>query len=92
MNTLLGLIAPVADNDWGMHGDFGDGWGIVMTIVMVLFWATILVLAIWFARSAVGSRTPDQRAPLEVLQHRLARGEISAEDYERLREKLSPPG
>ncbi|MFY9487816.1 MAG: SHOCT domain-containing protein [Solirubrobacterales bacterium] len=92
MTTLLGLVAPVADNNWRMHGNFGDGWGIVMTIIMVLFWATILVLAIWFARSSAASRAPNQTAPLEVLQHRLARGEISAEEYERLREKLSPPG
>lgn len=88
MNTLLTVIPVLADTDWGMHGDIGSGWGIVMMIGMMLFWVALFCLAVWLVRTVTGPRTSEQKTPLEVLQHRLAQGEISVEDYDRLREKL----
>lgn len=92
MAAIMTALIPLADNDWGMHGDIGDGWGIVMMIAMILFWATIIVLAVWlirtFAQPGAGTQaTP----PLEILRRRLAHGEISPEEYDHLREKLTAP-
>lgn len=74
-----------------MHGDFGGGWGVVMMIGMIVFWAAIVVLAVWLVRGVADQRAPERKGPLEILQHRLAQGEISVEDYDRLREKLTGP-
>lgn len=61
-----------------------------MIVAMILFLATLSVLAIWLVRPIAGPRTASEGSPLEVLQHRLARREISGEEYDRLREKLAP--
>lgn len=91
MVALLTFPVPTAHTGWDMHGDFGGGWGVVMMIGMILFWAAIIVLAVWLVRGAAGPRAHEQKNPLEILQLRLAQGEISVEDYDRLREKLASP-
>jgi putative membrane protein len=64
------------------------GW-FVMSIGMVAFWA----LVIWGIVVLIRGTSPqppraDPERPLDVLQSRLARGEISVEEYERLRDAL----
>lgn len=74
----------------GTMGDWG-GWGMGFSwIFMILFWALIVLgivaLAKWlFAGS--GSSGSSKR-PLEILQERYARGEITREEYERMRHDL----
>ena len=71
---------------------WGNGWGwagwVLMSIVMVLFWAaviTAIVLAIRYAGSSrnAASGPPSYRPsrPEDVLAERFARGEIDAEEY-----------
>ncbi len=72
-----------------MHGaGWGWGWWLVMSIGMVAFWALIIYAIVWLIRGG-RSANPEIRpsrpeSPEEILQRRLARGEISIEDYERL--------
>ena len=71
-----------------------DGWGgggwLAMTLMMV-FWITLIALAIWAAVRFAGNgpaavtTTPTPRA---ILDHRLAAGEIDAEQYAQLRRLL----
>ena len=73
-----------------MHS-FGWGWWVVMSIGMVAFWGVLIWGIVALLRG--GGSGPRQRAsesdqPLDILQRRLARGEISAEEYEELREAL----
>ena len=74
---------------WG----WGGGWW--MMIFWVLFWIAIIVLVIYLIRQ-LGSRPsahPPKSAPLsplEVLQLRYARGEISTEEYEERRRIRCP--
>jgi putative membrane protein len=77
---------------WDMH-DVGAGWWIVMSLGMIAFWA----LVIWAVAAAARGMSADRRrqdsstdepGPIETLQRRLARGEISPEEYRRLRETL----
>lgn len=73
-----------------MYGWDGWGWGgwIVMTVLMVVFWAvviTAIVLAIRYA-SAGGQRSQaagdaSTRKAEDVLAERFARGEIDDEEY-----------
>lgn len=58
----------------------------------MLFWALLLiVIIVALLRLVPGwsgtTRTP-RKTPLEELQHRYARGELSTEEYERRRSQL----
>lgn len=81
---MLVLTLPIADS-WGMHGDIGAGWWIVMVIMMVLFWGGILWGLGWLIRGATHDTRPRRRradeAPLDILDRRLAEGAISPEEY-----------
>jgi mono/diheme cytochrome c family protein len=55
---------------------------------MVLFWGTIIWLVVWGIRQFTGDRPGDtgsRETPLEIAQGRLARGEISREEFEELK-------
>lgn len=72
-----------------MYGWYGWGWGgwIVVTLLMVAFWAAVItgiVLAIRYA-SGDGQRSQARGAPTaeDVLAERFARGEIDEEEYRR---------
>ena len=75
---------------WGFHE--GMGWWMVFGgMWMVVFWAIIIGVAVW----AIGhfrtghSRRPDEEGPpLEIARQRLAKGEITREEFEDLRQAL----
>lgn len=81
MAALL-LSFPLADFDG--HMDWDGGWGILMVIGMVLFWALVILGIVWLVRE-VGStksmRTKQHEDPLSTLDRRLADGAISPDDY-----------
>lgn len=59
-----------------------------MIISMFIFWGLLLVLGFYLIKSFVnGNRNTDQDS-LAILKNRLAKGEITEEEYDRLKEKL----
>lgn len=77
---------------WDMHGA-GWGWWVLMSIGMVAFWAAVIYLIVWLVRGAPPARGPDASAPrgetpLELLQRRLAAGEISVGEFNERRKAL----
>ena len=84
---------PVADT-WGMLGDVGTGWMLLMMALMVLFWGAIIVGIVWLIRGAMqgASASPEsgvtRESPLDILDRRFAEGAISPEDYQARREVL----
>lgn len=80
--------------DWNNHmGELGAGWWIAMVAMMVVFWALVIFGAVWLVRSLSGGHhTIHHRDPGEVLDHRLANGEISVEEYRERRELLKEGG
>lgn len=78
------------DHDGGMMGDWdwGGGWWIIMPIMMVLFWGGIIAVAVWGIRQFTSGRDGG-RSPLDIARERYARGEITAEEFEKLRRDLS---
>ena len=90
MNALALLTLPLADADGQM--DWGGGWWIVMALGMVLFWGLVIVGIVWAVRE-VGSHRRAQSAaqpdPLAVLDHRLAEGAISPDEYRERRAILT---
>ncbi len=75
------------------YGAGGAGW-IVMSLIWVVLLGTIVVVLvrIFPGRDDRPAATPPPVAPperpLEILDRRLASGEIDLETYDRLRERL----
>lgn len=77
---------------WHMN-DLGWGWWLVMSVGMIVFWALIIYGVVWLARGASSSAPPAEpptagESPQRTLKRRLAAGDISVEEYERLRAVL----
>jgi len=71
----------------GWYGGMGAGGWIFMT----LFWVALLVLIVWVGTRLFptrGERGDELERPEDLLDRRLARGEIDPETYDTLREKL----
>lgn len=74
---------------------YGGGWALWQVALMTLGMMASLALLIWavYALLVASNRSasPRQRgdAPQQILQQRLARGEIAKEEYRRLRELLA---
>ena len=73
-----------------------DGMGAGGWVLMIVFGTALLALIAWAIARFTPHRSADVPAPLrpadepvEILDRRLARGEIDVETYEQLRSKLS---
>jgi putative membrane protein len=62
-------------------GDFWNGWWIIMPIMMVLFWGGVIALVVWGIRQFTRGREQG-RSPLDIAKERLAKGEISKDEFE----------
>ena len=72
------------------HWGNGMGWWMLFGgILWIAFWVSLIYLGIWFVRgrSSEGSTEPREE-PLEILKRRYARGEISQEEFDRIRKHL----
>jgi uncharacterized membrane protein len=75
----------------GMMGQpsamMGPGWLLLVSWLAVILGA-VLVL-VWGARQSGREKSPtSEEAPLTILQRRYARGELSPEEYQRIRADL----
>jgi putative membrane protein len=69
-----------------MGGYFFGGW-------MVIGWIAIIGLIVWgviaVTRHSARSSTPvEKRSPLDIARERYARGEITREEFERIKKDL----
>ena len=81
----LRTTQPQMMND---DGDFWGGWWIIMPIMMVLFWGGVIALVVWVVRQFGGNRASNH-SPLDIARERLARGEISKDEFEGIRGDLA---
>ena len=67
------------------HMDDGSGWWMLWGMsMMVLFWGGLIALVVWGVQSVVrGEESP--RTPLDVAQERLAKGDITVQEFEQIR-------
>ena len=74
----------------GWHDGMDGGWWILMTV----FWVGLIAAIVWAGarlfsqRGPVGHSDGTGERPGEILERRLASGEIDVETYDALREKL----
>ncbi len=78
---------------WPMES-WGPGGWFVMGLVMLVFWVVVVVGVVTLVRVTSHHGTPPPREPVDsakkILAERLARGEISPEEYTALVTLLSP--
>jgi putative membrane protein len=77
--------------DWGSHPMWvWAPWGIVMMLMMLVFWGAVLVgigFGIrWLVRQGQATR-PD--SALDILRQRYARGEINRDEFEAKKRDLA---
>ena len=90
-------IAATAEDygPWGMHMMWGS-WGIGMMVMMLLFWATVIVgivvLIRWLVTSGHSGRPMNgvhsRESAIDILNKRYARGEITKQEFEDMRQEL----
>ena len=75
---------------WDGHDGMG-WWMLFGSIWFVIFWGLIIwaVVTLVSKFSGQSGEAPREDSPLEIAKRRYARGEISKEDYDRLRADLS---
>jgi len=77
-----------------MHGwgyGFSGGWlGWLGPVLMVVFGAAVIVGIVFLIRWLVTRSSPTEKedSALDILKRRYARGEISGEEYQRMKEDL----
>lgn len=73
----------------GFHTMGASGW-----LLMALLWVALLVFVVWLVTCLFPARTDDRprkpAKPREILDRRLAAGEIDAKTYEQLCSELGP--
>jgi putative membrane protein len=66
------------------------GLGIVGSIISIVFWVAVIVALVYLIKylmkKEVGARKDE---PEEILRRRYAKGEITKEDYDRMRDELN---
>jgi putative membrane protein len=97
MMSSITLLASVAQQ-MGWRGDdmnWGGGGWLAMGLLMILFWAAVLGFGIWAVRSTshrhdtvpgAGGRVD---SAMDLARERYARGEISEEEFQRIKRGLS---
>jgi putative membrane protein len=74
---------------FGGFGGLGFGMGLFGGVMMLLFWAAIILLVVWAVRSVFPSqRQSEPESAVEILKRRYAAGEISQAEYEQARKAL----
>jgi putative membrane protein len=72
-----------------MDGDRAFGGWFVMALVMLLFWGTVAVFGVWALRSSHSHSAPATGpSPIDIARERYARGEITDEEFERIKRGL----
>jgi putative membrane protein len=98
LGALGGWLLPMAawaqerpyGDWWGMHYMWG-AWGIGMGLMMLLFWGLIIVALVLGIRWLIteGKAVPRSDSALEILRQRYARGEITKEQFDAMKQDLT---
>lgn len=75
-----------------MHwGDYAWGWGMGFGwLFMTIFWVLVVLGIVYLVRTLAAKEKsgPAEELPLDILKRRYAKGEISKEEYDRIKDDL----
>ena len=71
---------------WGHMGYFGFG-GVVMWIIFLIVIGVAIYLIVQATKSK-GPESPFRETPMEILKKRYAKGEITKEEFEKMKKDL----
>jgi putative membrane protein len=72
-----------------MHFGYTWEWHWVMWIFMIIFWILIILGAVAIFKWATSSRVQFSESALDILKKRYAKGEISEEEFDKMKEKIT---
>jgi uncharacterized membrane protein len=81
--ALMDVSLSLLRQPWPGYWSYAWPWGIFWLAFAVLFWVGLLSLLIWAVRSISAPRR-DHGEATRILKRRLASGEITQEEYERI--------
>ena len=81
-------LRPSQPQMFNNDDDVWNGWWVIMPIMMVIFWGGVIVLVVWVVRQFTQGRGRD-RSPLDIAKERLAKGEISKDEFEAMKGDLA---
>ncbi len=69
----------------------GMGWWMGFGVIwMVLFWGGLIALIVWGIKKLTErDKTSLNRDPLDIVKERYAKGEISEEEFKRLKKEIA---
>lgn len=75
------------------HGFEGVGWGWIGLgfLHMVVFWALVIAALVVLVRLLSG-RSAGEVSAVDILKARYAKGELTREEFERMKRDLGEPG
>jgi putative membrane protein len=86
--AVEGVVAQRGWDDGHMHLGWG-GW-IAMALMMAIFWAAVAAIVVWVVRSTRHPAGPaGGSSALDIARERYARGEITDEEFQRIKRGLS---
>jgi putative membrane protein len=74
---------------WGWHE--GMGWWMTFGgILFVIFWGAVIALFVWgFRKTTDKGNSVESKKPLNIAKERYAKGEISKEEFDKIKQGLS---
>lgn len=78
---------------WYWNGGMGF-WMVLGGILMLLFWAGVIGLIVWGVATLIRRDSPrssgtEKRDALTIARERYARGEVSKDEFDRMKRDLS---
>ena len=74
---------------WGWHD--GMGWWMGFgSILFVVFWGAVIALVVWgISKTTNRGDTSEKKKPIDIAKERYAKGEISKEEYDKIKQDLA---
>ncbi len=93
---LLGGVGMMGIGGFGMMGNMMGGYGfgfsplgaIISFVSRALIIAGIVLVVVWLAKSAGKATGGSSQSPLDILKMRYAKGEITKEQFEEMKQTL----
>lgn len=74
---------------WDWHNGMGL-WMAFGSILFVIFWGVVIALVVWgIKKTTERGDTNEKKNPLDIAKERYAKGEISKEEFDKVKKDLS---